>query len=50
MKDSITSGLPSREQNVAEKPSGSSGQPALSMMGQSKVYTLMGENTEDEKH
>ena len=40
MKDSITSGLPSKEQNVGVEASGFCVQLALSMMGQCKVYTL----------
>ena len=49
VKDSITSGLPSREQNVGVEASRSSGQLTLSMMGQSKVYTLAGEDARDDE-
>ena len=49
MKDSITFGLPSREQNMGGEVSGSRGQPVLSMMGGSKVYMPMGEDARKEK-
>ena len=49
VKDSIASGLPSREQNVGAKASGSGGQLELSMLGGPKVYTPMGGDIKDVK-
>ena len=45
MKDSVTSGPLSKEQNAGGETSGFGGQPALSMMGKSKVYMLEHEDT-----
>ena len=49
MKDSVTSRLPSKEQNVGGEGSGFGGQPALSIMGQSKVYMPVDGDTKDEE-
>ena len=49
VNDSITSKLPSREQNVGGEASGSGGQLVQSMMGQSKIYTLVGGHIDDGK-
>ena len=49
VKDSVTSGLPSKEQNMGAKASGSGRQPTLSVVGGPKAYTPMSEDTEDVK-
>ena len=49
MKDSMTSGLPSKWPSVGGEANGSSGQPMLSVMDKSKVYAQEGEDIVIEK-
>ena len=49
MKDSVTSKLPSKEQNVGGEASGFGGELALSTMGQTEVYMLVGGDNEEEE-
>ena len=49
VKDSITSRLLSREQTMGEESGGFGCQPVPSTMGQSKVYTLVGDDTKEEE-
>ena len=49
VKDSLTSGLPSKRPNVSGEASGSGEQPMLLVMGESKVYARDGANIVIEK-
>ena len=49
VKDSLTPRLSSMEQNMGGEAIGFGGQPALPMMGGSKVYTLVDEDTGEEE-
>ena len=49
VKDSVTSKLPSREQIVGGEASGYGGQPALSTMGQPKIYERVVEDADVEE-
>ena len=49
MKDSVTSGLPSKRPSVGGEASGSGGQPMVLGMEESKVYAREGEDIVIEK-
>ena len=49
MKDSITSRLLAKDKNVGKEASGSSGQPLLSTLEETKVYLMVGDDAEEKE-